>query len=1720
MSQMQQPKASSLTGRIVLAVIFLIASLGVMALFLWAFQPRHMPPYSPPYTQYDPQTMNQAVSVESIEEINNEILAQGSRFPGLPGHKKVRDLIRRRYEQAGLEIIEQEFSGVTPVTEIRKILDDQGQDVEGVEIYPFLPNHAQPVAMGDEGLDGKLLLVNDEILANGSGFDDCFAVVDLKNKPANYGYKWHKYAILGFKGVIFSHSEGLDKIDWGSDELAETSSTIPVNYPRMLANPAIFRHADKQVNIRLRVRWKNVDNANLIGVLKAGKPSRNDALLLIANYDAPSYTPDLSHGPMLSVQLATHLALLEGLKAYQDELRRDVIFIAMGARSLSQVDIIRIGGCLGPVKDMGSGRELHQELLEKHQQRLDYCKNILPLFDNPGFFADGAETEKLLAGLDDATRSFLDDQVKYILNDRVAELTEPTLQARLAFIRLGREDIDSEEFHRFRENKDKQQSVLMIAGYTLTRALDTMAKEGNEDLRSLVDLRARATERFTELNDYHTRQVRRETVNLQINALISGYSNTVALLPRPLPKLSQNKTDVEESVGILMGPSPFSTPGWRSYWQGRADQVNAVTYRVSQDPQLPESFQYQPYTGLTYFFGINKKVTGPTAISSHWSSYGYTIVELCNLNRVDSYNKVALPVIVPEARQLGDLSATFLFTGKTALSLAFGNGEVPTGAVHQPATKSGTVYLSGVGRSIVPSHTLKDAIVCNRNSKESVKKGAIQGIMLWTNPYGEYLLPLNLGNFGGGTNQKGYSPLALAFDRYGKISHMKDAGPQAQAIFDSTNRIAKGPSARDVNIIVFRAAPTAILDMVNPQTYKAFSGANWITREGLSDFRSFCVFESQDSYWMNFLPPDEKFYVELKAGSPENELVQEVRAFLLNIQEGWEQPKHSTREIDGPGYLAADTPIIQDVPFHIAHSMIWLNGKRLLLQKKYDMQDERMVAYHKQAEEMLEAAQQPGLSKREQLLRASEACTYAMLNHPPLRENIREAVISIIWYLCLLVPFGFFFEKLLFGFTDVRKQIAAQGVIFVVAFFLLYVLHPAFAMIRSALMILLGFIIILISAGITVLFSGKFKENFEQLKAKRGQVSAAEVNMMGVVGTAFMLGLNNMHRRKIRTGLTCATLVLITFAMICFTSTQSDVVDSEVAISKAAYQGMLIKQEDLRPITSDEIFALNQRYGEEYIVAKREMLVGLSDPNTSKLLLPEIAIKYLKNDREVNARSVLVFGEKDPLAQRIAGTCLTRRDDPMANWFPEGSGKEEIKPILLPADMAQRLQISMQTVESGDAIVELAGKKFRVHGIFSPERYGAIVDLDGEPVLPIDIESMRNINRDKSLNVLAVEPFSYIDPSQVIIGVDFGGVTFGEGLKSLKMEPRIASAAIWLIDKHTKEPLAYREARAMIDAFLEQSGRKTYYGLDKIAYRGQRARQTSLAGLMDMVIPLIIAALTVLNTIRGSVYERRDEIFVYNAVGIAPRYVFFMFFAEAFVYAVVGSVLGYLLSQGTGRTLTLLNLTGGLNMTFTTSTTILASLAIMAATFLSTLFPALKAMDIAAPAEESGWDIPEPEGDSLILSLPFTFDAKDRLAVIEFFHRFFLEHGEGSSSSFFCSDPDVGLCSQTDPLADGAYVPELRCTVWLKPFDLGVSQELSISLPTDPQTKEYVAHLELQRLSGTRESWLRLNYGFLKGVRKHFLHWRAVSTHEREEMFQKARDLIQQQLPAEGAHNG
>ena len=73
---------------------------------------------------------------------------------------------------------------------------------------------------------------------------------------------------------------------------------------------------------------------------------------------------------------------------------------------------------------------------------------------------------------------------------------------------------------------------------------------------------------------------------------------------------------------------------------------------------------------------------------------------------------------------------------------------------------------------------------------------------------------------------------------------------------------------------------------------------------------------------------------------------------------------------------------------------------------------------------------------------------------------------------------------------------------------------------------------------------------------------------------------------------------------------------------------------------------------------------------------------------------------------------------------------------------------------------------------------------------------------------------------------------------------------------------------------------------------------------MELIFfPIIIASLIVLNTMLGSVFERIKEIHIFSSIGLAPSHIGMLFIAEALVYAILGSVAGYLLGQFTSKIL-------------------------------------------------------------------------------------------------------------------------------------------------------------------------------------------------------------------------
>ena len=143
------------------------------------------------------------------------------------------------------------------------------------------------------------------------------------------------------------------------------------------------------------------------------------------------------------------------------------------------------------------------------------------------------------------------------------------------------------------------------------------------------------------------------------------------------------------------------------------------------------------------------------------------------------------------------------------------------------------------------------------------------------------------------------------------------------------------------------------------------------------------------------------------------------------------------------------------------------------------------------------------------------------------------------------------------------------------------------------------------------------------------------------------------------------------------------------------------------------------------------------------------------------------------------------------------------------------------------------------------------------------------------------------------------------------------------------------------------------------------------------------------------------------------------------------------------------------------------------------------------------------------------------IAVLAFFRRYLEDHGEGGSGRFVSSRPRLKVEPVPVEPSSGDLVPLVESQIWLKPFDLAVSQAMTISVPPDPATNQYAAVISLHRLSGTREAWIRLNHGFIKLIRRQFLHWRIVGADERERLFEEAkRELLESSEPSTGEQSG
>lgn len=1755
------PDNGSIGGRLGTALVFL--AIGWLALygFVKVAEPperSHRPPFKP---SYDETPLVRRLEGEGILErlaaLDRAGRPEGAReigrVSGSAGCSNAAALIRSAFQEVGLDVVTQDFTVTVPVTEVCEALDEHGNPLPEVTLYPFAPSGLIPTALPDAGIEGKLVFVetSEPRYLQGEDPSDCIALTYLGS-----GGGYPALAAVGVKAVIVmedmqSRAVRTDK-DIPDDWSAMTRVTDMV-YPRFLARGPLQDHAGRRIRLRCRTVWRERSAQNIVGVLRCGAPKR-EALVLTAYYDSNSLVPDLAPGAEQAIPAAALLELAAALAPYRDTLGRDVIFAATAGHCQSLAGVCRLMEAIETLTVGTADRRPFEEQLAAEESRLGFVEKTRALLADEPLWRD--KDAAIRARLDAEPREFrewFEDVLSATIGEINLEHKEEALQRRLDYLRAGspvyRDGFDpasaADEQLRSAANRHP-----LLARFLAAQELD--ARSGNfmslrphqmaaRDEFSEWRVRERLAARLGRLHAYHRRQIAEIRDSIRIRDLFAQYPLTLTLGieinsggTRLLPDGRRGNRDLALFAG-LPGLGSVAEPQVSQLAEALRDYTPSAGRRAAFEivhwgARDAEGTREQPN------IHAHGSVVFDSAVWTLFGRLGFTVA-----NHKFYPGRVCTPQDTFEDLNAEALREIMPVLGKTVLAMAHGRVPFKTIAPDRKKrilTLRGKVYgEAGVG-SVVPSHPMADDTVARIyhpgnlwGSGEQACRAIRIFPVLTTNPYGEYSKRFNAGMVSHGGWSVGLNADAIRFGRDGRVLYCKDASRSAQSVFRNDGfpsaelASANRRSAKPIHISLFRCAPVELFETGNPMTLQGYRGLAYLSRIGLTEPRKF-------KYNSNvaFLEPDAVFYVAFQDGSSDNKELLDYRAFMLNADPN-EPAAPDEPDIYGRGFMAADSPNLTWVHENTAASMLRTAGKRLALQKRHGMADELMLSFQARGLEWLETARK-GRADRDtvgSLLAAGKSLAYAINNHPVIRKKISQAVAGIVWYLGLLVPFVFFFEKLVFSFTDIRKQLLACGIIFLAVFALLRLFHPAFEMVRSSLMILLGFVMLLLTLLVIFMVAGKFKQNIKDLRGKEGRIEGADINRGGVVGTAFMLGLNNMRRRKVRTGLTSVTLILLTFVMICFTSISTDLVDVEFPTGRSNWNGILFRKSNFVPLDYAELAGLNRIYGQQFPMTMRSWLIGsltAGGPalkNAEILVDREFAVGETRTQKRVSVGASIALDWNEPMFSGLDRFLLTKR-----GWFPRTpqnraeleeaieAGFKDERLVILPDTAARELEITPEAVDGDEAVmVTIRGEAYRVQGIIDSQALACARDLDGRSMLPYDINSIQALGASSSGAPLISEDVKPLPASQVIIVNRHPPAKAGlDAVQNMSCGIMFPKEPYRLLKDGPLFPAVdYKEQRRLVYEHMERSGETAYYAIDGLAYSGSRKRARTFEGLLEMLIPILIAALTVFNTMRGSVYERRDEIYVYNAVGIAPNHVFFMFMAEACVYAVVGAMMGYLLSQATGRVLTALGLTGGLNMNYSSVETIYASLTIMAAVLLSTILPARDAARLASPADTRKWTVPEPDGDTMTFNLPFTFTAHDRIAVIEYFRRWLDANGEGSSGPFFCLAPRPFVRESPGEGASGGLAPGIETAIWLKPYDMGVSQRMEIVLPTDPETGEYIARVRLERVSGTSAGWARAVRPFLGVLRKQFLNWRAATPAERREMCEAARSMLSRCRP-------
>ena len=1638
-----------------------------------------------------------------------QIYDLGPRAVGQTGHAKIRASIQSELEQlqsqnpsAHLEFRHQYFSAPAPV-DVR--LDPQGQPLDanatltlaGQTFHPFAiyPNLLAPSFIPTPGVTGPLVDGRDGSLASLSGkpLKNALVLLDFDS-----GKNWENAAKFGAAAVLFRHPDATTH-----GEAARKFFLIPLEMPRFLLSAAdtvsidaLLRAAPAPTATLVGgATWKNVETSNILALIPGRDPDPAKArnLLVIQIYlDSMCIAPAAPHGADTSLQLLAGLHLLRTMVT--DESARpncSVLFAFTDAHSQSLLGARNLAYLFWRLRD-GSLAKIDEATATADTDLQAISDALAATSDTPVPLTPAA-TRVLFKRSDEIlTRGSI----------RTARAIQETL-------RLEGEGPRALQLRQIRDwYADASTEPDITRRLLKLRAGPPAAPDAARDADLRVDitsLRAILTDLFADARRAAT--IARSESDISHWLLASRKDARIQCLFLDLaPDADQVSWAGPLHFGIQGGSQQFF-PNMHAAHLPVAQQI-ARDLALPQPNPLDDAFSIEATVQRGNFLAPAVGDGNPMQLAGI-PSYGLVSINAAR-SRIDTPNDT--PATVDPQKAASTLRFLSAFVPYLAHDLGtLSQGKKSAGA---PVNLLGRVVRYDMMAGVSPDDPVENALACyplawlDENKEEfRTVAGVRYTALAATNRAGRYAIRMLPGT-SAHWHRKDTQLYAFHFAPSGRIDMALDRSSLGTEMLDNT--VFRNQRLEEVSAVVAPARAVALFDLTDPRALAPLTTIQVLDATNMGSLPTWSTFVTRDNFGGDdaggapleecgiiFAPPAARIVPILSAG------FSGVRATALNLEGGGAPTAAPGKEPLPTGFPVDSTPRIEFTSLVVARDMVRLNETRLATMSKEGMRDillGKLVAESRTALDAAESAytQQDYAAANRQ---AIHAWGVALRAYGPVRNLGKDAVIGSVFFMALCLPFAFFMERL-----TLRSKRAAFRVLgtvgwFALLFLALLFIHPAFKISLNPMIVLLSFIMLVLVAVVGSIIYGKFTALIRSYRNQLEGVHGADIQRFSASGVALSLALSTMARRRARTTLTVATLTMLAFAIVTFSSINSGLAFRQIPIANLtpAYTGLMFRMPAWADMPRSVVSSFIDEFGTAHTVLPRMWKLRSQDPwalgasGNTTLLATKVSTDRAQIGRGAKLRGVVgVSPDEDTLidmSTAIAYGTFLRRGHP--------------EDLVLAPPAAASLNITPADLGTPRATVRILDQTFTVVGIMHPDKFSSWQDLDGESYAPVDYAAAGVVGSGQASDQ-KLESLPTIDVSQHMLHLPFDQIAISSLARTEQLQGSYKAVAVKLAKDSNADDILNRLMRRLrlpvFAGFIRPAPAPStaglYESLDKVDPKG----------FTRLIVPVLLAVFMIVNTLLGTVEERRGEIGMLNSVGLAPAHVGMLFLVEAVVYGVIGLVIGYLGGLFMAKFLLsapwFISLTGGtaISLNYSSSATIVASVLVLVIVVASALYPASQARKIASPGTRTGWELPDSDTGDFTVEVPFTLTGGNAVGMLGFLDEYFSQHTDPTS-------PDFRIIHRAmAELPDENNSPEftLNGRTFIAPYDLGVATAFRVRVRPTTQPNIFRVRFSLTRQAGDMTSYRRAAQRYIDLLRRQFLVWRTLEPPEKQKYIDRA----------------